>query len=123
MTHTIRTLALDEKWDLELTDTGRIALKNNAAATAQNVANECRRFKNDSYFDYDIGIPYFTISLGRVNDNAVLNSYIRQAILRVDDVDTIEKIELIDFNKEIRTLTGNIQITTISGGALSDINL
>lgn len=123
MTHTIRTISLSDKWDLELTDTGRIALKTNASATAQNVANECRRFRNDSYFDYDIGIPYFITTLGRASDNATLRSHVRQAILRVGDVVTIEEIALDDFDKETRTLKGTIQITTISGGTLNDIKL
>lgn len=123
MTHTIRTLSLSDKWDLELTDTGKIAVKSNAAATAQNVANECRRFRNDSYFNHDIGIPYFVTSLGRASDNAVLRAYVRQAVLRVEDIAEIENIELTEFDKETRILNGTIQIITISGGTLDDVSI
>lgn len=121
MAHTTRTLALSKKWDLELTDTGKIALKSNAKAAAQNVANECRRFKNDSYFDYDVGIPYFSITLGKPRDNAVLLSYVRKAVLRVKDVAAIEDIELDDFDSEARKLSGTIRFRTTSGGTLNDV--
>lgn len=123
MTHTVRTLSLSEKWDLELTDTGKIALKSNAKATAQNVANECRRFRNDSYFDYDAGIPYFAITLGLPRNNAVLRSYVRKAVLRVDDVAAIKEIELDGFDNETRKLSGRISFTTNSGGNLNDVEL
>lgn len=123
MTHTLRTLSLGEKWDLKLTDTGKIALKSNAKATAQNVANECRRFRNDSYFDYDVGIPYFTTTLGIAHDNIVLRAHVRSAVLRVSDVDTIESIDLHDFDAETRKLSGNIKFTTHSGGDLNDVDI
>lgn len=123
MTHTVRTLSLSEKWDLELTLTGRIAVKNNARATAQNVANECRRFLNDSYFDYDIGIPYFTTTLGHARENVVLRSHVRSAVLRVEDVESIQNIELHAFDQESRKLNGRIEFTTYSGGNLNDVDL
>lgn len=119
--HTTRTLALNDKWDMALTASGNIAVIQNAAATAQNVANECRRFINDSYFDYDIGIPYFAVALGQIPDNAVLRAHLRRAVLRVSDVAGIESMEITGFDYDKRRLHGTVNFRTKSGGTLNGV--
>lgn len=121
MPHTTRTLALDSNWDIYLTGTGKIALHDTAMATAQNVANEIRRFYHDTYFDYDLGIPHFDIELGHKLPAARLTSAIRDAALRVDDVAEILDITFDDVSRETRILTGEIAFTTISGMTLTAI--
>lgn len=115
MSHTTRTLALTESWDLKLTATGRLALAEGAKATAQAVANEIRRFMFDSYFDYDLGIPHFATELGHTLPEAALRAYIRKAALRVDDVAEVTAIELDGYDRETRTLTGRVTFKTAAG--------
>lgn len=115
MSHSTRTLSLNENWDLSLTGTGRIALSEGTSATSQAVANEVRRFVRDTYFDYQAGVPHFETELGQSLPESALRSFIRRAALRVPDVAEISDIDLSDFDRETRTLTGNISFRTTSG--------
>lgn len=116
MAHTRRTLQLDRKsWDITLDGVGRIALTGDDAATAQNVANEVRLFTEDAYFIQDQGVPHFLIELGRRVNNSVLRSYLRRAALRVPDVKEVLSVEITRFDPKTRTLTGDIQLTTVEG--------
>ena len=56
MAHTRKTLLLDSNWDLCLDKAGRIAVAEGPYATAQAVANECRLFTDDAYFEPQRGI-------------------------------------------------------------------
>lgn len=116
MAHTRRTLLLDrETWDVTLDGSGRIALSGDEHATAQNVANEARLFTADAYFIQDQGIPHFIATLGRRVNNAVLRSYLRRAALRVPDVKGVLSVQITGFDPVTRTLTGDIQFTTVEG--------
>lgn len=114
MAHTRRTLQLDRKtWDVTLDGVGRISLTGDDYATAQNVANEARLFTEDAYFIQDQGIPHFTIELGRRVNASVLRSYLRRAALSVPDVKDVLSVQIISFDPKTRTLTGDIQFTTV----------
>ncbi len=115
MTHSTRTFSLTDDWDLSLTSTGLIAVHDGPPATAQAVANEVRRFVNDSYFDYDQGIPHFEVELGHPLPESALRAYVRRAALRVDDVDEILEVRLDGFDRETRSLSGWITFRTRSG--------
>lgn len=121
MTHTTRTLALTNKWDIYLTESGRIALREGPISTAQSVANEIRRFMNDSYFDYDVGIPHYLIELGHNLPASILRGAVRNAALRVEDVSEILTVNVTDFDPETRILTGDISFRTVSGEEISMI--
>lgn len=115
MTHSTYTLALNERWDLYLSGGGRLALNRGPRSTAQAVAGEVRRFLNDSYFDYDQGIPHFQVELGQRLSESALRSFIRRAALKVHDVAEILDIQLDDFDRESRTLSGSLSFKTVSG--------
>lgn len=116
-----RTLLLSEDWDLTLTSNGRIALapgrsgsaeRDNAYATAQNVANAARLFLRDAYFDQERGIPHYNIALGLVPHESILKKRLRQAALSVEGV--AEAVVTFD-RAEGRVLGGNIQLTLTNG--------
>jgi hypothetical protein len=114
--HTRHTLSLNAEWDIYLTDVGNIALTYGVYATAQNVGNECRMFTRDAYFQQQKGVPHYLVDLGsKLPAKPLLRSYLRQAALRVADVMSIDAIELEDFDKTARRLTGNIFFTTLEG--------
>lgn len=119
MAHTRRTIELNERWDISLNETGKIPIREGAIATAQDVANECRRFIMDTYFSYDIGVPHFDIELGHILPESLLRRALRLATLRVEDVANILDIEIEEFDRETRTLTGNITFTVQDGEILS----
>ena len=117
MAHTRRTLNLDRRtWDLTTNGVGQIEVASEDYATAQNVANETRRFTNDTYFQQDKGVPHFLIELGRrVSNMSVLYSYLRRAALRVDDVNEIQTINVTGFDPATRVLSGEVTFTTKEG--------
>ena len=116
MAHTRRTLQLDRKiWDVTLDGSGRIALCGEDYATAQSVANEARLFTEDAYFIQDQGTPHFVVELGQRVNISVLRAYLRSASLRVPDVKEVLAVNITAFDPKTRTLTGDIQFTTVEG--------
>ena len=115
MAHTRKTLLLDQQWDLTLDKSGRIAVAEGAYATAQNVANECRLFTQDAYFEPNRGIPYYLIALGRKLSPSVLRARLRDAAYLVEDVEDVTDVVLESLDTETRRVTGEIQFTSKEG--------
>lgn len=115
MAHTRKTLLLNSQWDLALDKSGRIAVADGPYATAQNVANECRLFTDDAYFEPDRGIPYYLIALGRKLSTSVLRARLRDAAYLVEDVDEVTGVELESLDTETRRVTGEIKFTSKEG--------
>ena len=115
MPHTRKTLMLDHNWDICLNNDGRIRLAEGAYATAQNVANECRLFTQDAYFEQERGIPYYLIALGHKPSPSVLRARLRDAALLVDDVAEVTDIILESLDTETRKVTGDIRFTSREG--------
>ena len=119
MAHTRKTLLLDENWDVQLTKSGRIAVAEGDYATAQNVANECRLFTEDAYFDQERGIPYFLLALGQKVPGSALRARIRSAALLVEDVAAVTDVPLDTLNTDTRGLTGEVRFTSREGASVS----
>ena len=115
MAHTRKTLLLDSNWDLCLDKAGRIAIAEGAYATAQAVANECRLFTDDAYFEPGRGIPYYLIALGRKLSPSVLRARRRDAAYLVEDVEDVTDVVLESLDTETRRVTGEIQFTSREG--------
>ena len=115
MAHTRKTLLLDSNWDLCLDKAGRIAIAEGAYATAQAVANECRLFTDDAYFEPNRGIPYYLIALGRKLSPSVLRARLRDAAFLVEDVEDVTDVVLESLDTETRRVTGEIQFTSREG--------
>ena len=115
MAHTRKTLLLNSQWDLTLDKSGRIAVADGAYATAQAVANECRLFSNDAYFEPDRGIPYYLIALGKKLSPSVLRARLRDAAYLVEDVEDVTDVVLESLDTETRRVTGEIQFTSKEG--------
>lgn len=115
MAHTRKTLLLDSNWDLTLDKAGRIIVADGAYATAQNVANECRLFTDDAYFETERGIPYYLVALGRKLSPSVLRARLRDAAVLVEDVEDVTEIVLESLDTETRRVTGEIQFTSKEG--------
>ena len=115
MAHTRKTLLLNGNWDLTLDKSGRIAVAEGAYATAQAVANECRLFTDDAYFETERGIPYYLIALGRKLSPSVLRARLRDAAYLVEDVEDVTDVVLESLDTETRRVTGEIQFTSKEG--------
>lgn len=115
MAHTRKTLLLDSNWDLCLDKAGRITIAEGAYATAQAVANECRLFTDDAYFEPDRGIPYYLVALGKKLSPSVLRARLRDAAYLVEDVEDVTEVVLESLDTETRRVTGEIQFTSREG--------
>ena len=113
----MRTLMLDlDTWDLCLDRAGQIVVTSGAYGTAQSVANACRLFTNDAWYNPEDGIPHFAIDLGKKSALSVVRSRMRQQALTVPEVTEADvQIESITD----RELTGNIQLTLNDGTTAS----
>jgi len=112
MTHTAFTLALNDSWDIDLDEGGNLKLYRDKKAVLQNVANECRLFKYDAYFRYEEGIDWGADQLGKKAREILVVSRLREAAELVDDVESVDSVELDEFNPDTRTLKGTITVTT-----------
>ena len=115
MAHTRKTLLLNSQWDLTLDKSGCIAVADGAYATAQAVANECRLFTQDAYFEPDRGIPYYLIALDRKLSPSVLRARLRDAAYLVEDVEDVTDVVLESLDTETRKVTGEIHFTSVEG--------
>lgn len=115
MAHTRKTLLLNGNWDLTLDKSGRIAVAEGAYATAQAVANECRLFTDDAYYETERGIPYYLIALGRKLSPSVLRARLRDAAYLVEDVEDVTDVVLESLDTETRRVTGEIKFTSKEG--------
>ena len=122
--HTRHTLALDANWDLYLSQAGGIAVAAGAMATAQGVANECRLFTRDAYFEQDKGIPHKAVELGQKSPAPpLLRTLMRRQALRVPDVASVLGIEGEAFDRAARRLAGTLRSKTREGGADVSVEL
>ena len=115
MAHTRKTLLLDKNWDICLDKSGRIAVADGPYATAQAVANECRLFTQDAYFEPDRGIPYYLIALGQKLSPSVLRARLRDAAYLVEDVEDVTDVVLESLDTETRRVAGEIHFVSVEG--------
>lgn len=108
----MKSLSLNDNWDIYTNDAGNIALTDGDYGVAQTAANKIRLFTNDAYFNRTSGIPHFDIELGKpfkVSETVIINR-IRQAVMSVDGV-TDAQVDL-QFDTAQRFTGGTVYITT-----------
>lgn len=112
-----KTLTLDADWDLMLDSAGGLATSTGDYAVAQDVANACRLFTDDAFYNPERGIPHFLTDLGVKFSPAVARAELQAAALSVQGVSSAKAVNLsADVTGGTRTMTGDIQITTLNGG-------
>lgn len=117
----MKTLKLNENWDLCLDESGKIATATGEYAVAQTAANKIRLFTKDAYFDQTEGIPHFDIELGKTFavSQSVLTNRIRKAVTSVEGVQDA-RVELENDNAG-RVIGGKIYATTNAGDVVIEI--
>lgn len=111
------SLLLDQTtWDLVLDINGNIAVCADPYTTAQEVANACRTFQGECYYDTSLGVPYFQDILGKNPPIEVLqNDFQSQALL----VPTVSSANVIIAGYTDSQVIGQIQITDINGSSIN----
>lgn len=115
MNHSAYTPKLSADWDLELDASGNLALSKSSEAIAQNVANECRLFKNDAYFRFEDGAEWFPIQLGEKVNRSLVANQLRKSAEAVDGVARVIGVTFDEFDLETRKLSGKIEFLTTEG--------
>lgn len=106
-------LALEDDWDIHVTDDGSLPISSGAQGVAQNVANAFRLFTKDAYYFEERGIPHFLIELRETPRINVLRSRLKKAALSVEGVKDAE-ICLMAVDDE-RALNGIAKLTLYNG--------
>ena len=109
-----RTLKLNDRWDIYLNGSGNIDVATEAYATAQDVANAIRLFRNDAYFAWNEGVPHFALNLGVYPSRAAVRARYRAAALGISNVHDAH-VEIFEIDDETRVMTGEVTIETITG--------
>lgn len=115
----MKSLKLNDNWDIQTDDAGGIMLTDSDYGIAQTAANKVRLFKKDAYFNQNNGLPHFEIELGKplkVSESTLINR-IRKAVLSVDGV--VDAQVSLSFDSSTRYLGGNVYITTVTGRTIS----
>ncbi len=110
-----QTLLLDNTfWDLLLDSNGNIAVASAPYALAQDVASAIKLFLGELYFDTTKGIPYFSDVLAHSPPLSLLQQFIVNAALTVEDV--VSAVCIIEsFNG--RTIVGQCQFVDTTGNS------
>lgn len=109
----MKTLLLDLTfWDLCLDANGNIAVATDPYAIAQSVANACRTFLGECWYNTAIGVPYLQQVLGKFPALAVVKNMLSQAAATVPGCNNPVVI-LTSFNG--RVLSGQVQFTDANG--------
>lgn len=110
------TFKLNENnWDLEMTESGQIAIRKGDLALAQTVANAQRIFKGEAYFNVNRGIPFAPEVLsGRPSESLVIGYLEREA----RNVDGVQGANVYLETFENRIVTGRTQIIKSDGGVI-----
>lgn len=112
-----KSLTLDAQWDLTLDSGGGLATVTGDYAVAQNVANACRLFTEDAFYNPERGIPHFLADLGVKFNESVARAELQSAALSVEGVTEARAVNLsVDTQAGKRELTGDIIIKTQTGG-------
>ncbi len=112
----MKTLKLNNKWDLEIDFSGNIVEVSGAYALAQQVANYIRAFKKDMYFAQDQGIDHFTLDITNRVKPSIIVSAIENEALKVDGIKSAQ-CELYRF--ENKTLEGEVFLELDFGEQIS----
>ena len=111
----MRSLLLDQTaWDLVLTASGDIAVCTEPYSLAQDVANACRLFSAELYYDTSKGIPYRQDILGHWPPLPIVRARLVEAALTVPGV---VSAHVVITQLAGRTLTGQILIIDATGAA------
>lgn len=108
----IRSLLLDENWDLAVSNRGDLAVIGEPIRQAQDVATRCRTFRGECVYAQAQGIPYFADVLGKTPPDALVRDYIHRESLEVPGV---QEAYVTFAGLEGRKLTGDIRITDSEG--------
>ena len=80
---------------------------------AQRLQIKLRTFRNDWFLDTSFGIPYYQSVLKKNPDTNVIEAVFKSAILGVEGVASIERLEF--FYNTPRSLTVEFTVRTVNG--------
>lgn len=83
----------------------------------QKLSSRLRFFLGEWFLDQRLGVPYFRDVLGQNPQLEVVRSIFRQVILSVQEVTTINRLDLA-YDKDERTLGVSFECALVGGGVL-----
>ena len=108
----LRSLRLDDTWDLTLSAGGDLASAGGTVRIVQDVASYVRTFQGEPYYAQQDGIPYFIRELGSLPPAELVRA---RSNARALEVPGVAQADTQLSRLEKRTLSGTIRITTETG--------
>lgn len=110
-------MLLDADGDIVITD-DLVLVTDIVTAAAQQIRLAIGMFKGENFLDLDDGTPFYEDILGQKFNENKIRGVIRERIMTVDLVATLEPLTLA-FNRGTRVLTIGWHATTITGESFS----
>lgn len=108
----MNTLLLSSSWDLSLDANNNVALATGNYALAQDAASAVRTFAGEVYYNSLLGLPYWLSILGQLPPLNFLRS---QYVAAARAVPGVAKVQVFFSSFVNRQLSGQVQITSVSG--------
>lgn len=105
------------EWDLIASAAGDIAVCDEPYAVAQAVANECKLFLGEGYYDATQGIPYDADVFNSNPNISLIETLMQTAAQNVPNVVSARAVLYLD--RTTRTVKGAVLTTTTDGVDLS----
>ena len=99
-------------WDWDIDASGNIAKADEPYALAQDAASAIRTFQGECWYDSTVGVPYWSLILGKQPPLSLVKAQFVAAALTVPNVATAVCYLNAIVN---RNLVGQVQITDVSG--------
>ncbi|SEF31336.1 hypothetical protein ABL840_09225 [Variovorax sp. NFACC27] len=111
----MKSILLDRTaWDLVMDAAGNIAAATNPYSIAQDVANACRLFAGELWYDTTKGIPYFSQILGHQPPLSLVRARLVEAALTVPGV---VSAQVVITRFENRVIEGQVQFIDTTGAS------
>jgi len=98
-----------ETWDIQLDDSGNIAIASNPLAVAQDVACACSTFLGEAWYDTTLGIPYYQRILGHWPGTQLINTKMQSEAKKLPYVQ--DAFCTVTIDKQTRSASGVMTIT------------
>ena len=107
-------LGLNAKTHDLIIDDGDLIVIDNAERVAQQIKIQLLTWAGEWFLDTRHGVPYLDYILVKNPNMELINSIFREQIMSVDDVDSVNSLE-INYNAQTRTMVVEYEASTTYG--------
>jgi len=110
-------LAQTDDSDLAITDNGFTVIGDDSEIR-QRIINELRSFFREWFLDLTLGVPWFQLVFVKGTSVQVIDGLIKDTVLAVPGVISMEEYRPLDLNAGTRLLSVNFRVRTVNSTSL-----